>query len=84
MIETDAHNAKFKNIIFASVYPYYIKKVERKGRTKEELHQIIKWLTGFTDKKLNDLIEKKVTFETFFKGVFKIMLPFVFISHCKP
>lgn len=52
---------------FASVYPHYIKKVESKGRTKEELHQVINWLTGFDDKKLQELIEEKVTFETFFK-----------------
>jgi len=55
-------------IIFASVYPYYVKKVESKGRTKEELHKVIKWLTGFGDKKLQELIEKKVTFEMFFKN----------------
>jgi hypothetical protein len=54
-------------MIFASVYPHYLTKVERKGRTKEELHQVIKWLTGFDDKKLQELIDKKVTFETFFK-----------------
>lgn len=53
---------------FASVYPHYVTKVERKGRTKEELHQVIRWLTGFTDKKLHELIAKKVTFEVFFKG----------------
>jgi hypothetical protein len=54
-------------MIFASVYPHYLTKVERKGRTKEELHQVIKWLTGFDDKKLQELIDKKVTFESFFK-----------------
>lgn len=52
---------------FASVYPHYITKVEKKGRTKEELHQVIEWLTGFDDKKLEELIEEKVTFETFFE-----------------
>lgn len=51
---------------FASVYPHYITKVERKGRTKEELHQVIEWLTGFEDNKLQELIDEKVTFETFF------------------
>jgi len=51
---------------FASVYPHYINKVEKKGRTKEELHQVIEWLTGFDDKKLRELIKEKVTFETFF------------------
>lgn len=51
---------------FASVYPHYIKKVESKGRTREELHQVIEWLTGFDEKKLDLLIEEKATFETFF------------------
>lgn len=52
---------------FASVYPHYVTKVEKKGRTKEELHQVIKWLTGFTDKRLQKLIEDKVTFKQFFQ-----------------
>ena len=51
---------------FASVYPHYITKVEKKGRTRDELHQVIEWLTGFDQKKLQELIEEKVTFETFF------------------
>ena len=52
---------------FSSVYPHYITKVERKGRTKEELHQVIAWLTGFDDNKLQKLIDDKVTLETFFR-----------------
>jgi hypothetical protein len=52
---------------FASVYPMYVEKVEKKGRTKDELHQVIKWLTGFDNKKLQELIKEKVTFETFFQ-----------------
>lgn len=52
---------------FASVYPHYVTKVESKGRTKEELHHVIEWLTSFDDKKLKELIDKNVTFETFFK-----------------
>jgi len=52
---------------FASVYPMYVAKVEKKGRTKEELDQVIEWLTGFGKKKLQDLIKEKVTFETFFQ-----------------
>lgn len=51
---------------FASVYPHYIAKVERKGRTKQELHTIIHWLTGYDDKALQQVIEKKVDFENFF------------------
>lgn len=52
---------------FAAVYPHYITKVESKGRTKEELHKEIEWLTGFDNKKIQELIDDKVTFETFFK-----------------
>lgn len=51
---------------FASVYPMYLAKVEKKGRTKDELHQVITWLTGFDNRKLQSLIKEKVTFETFF------------------
>jgi hypothetical protein len=51
----------------ASVYPMYVEKVEKKGRTKEELHEVIEWLTGFDARKLRDLIERKVTFEEFFR-----------------
>ncbi len=67
MKETNEHNARIAKLTFASVYPHYVTKVEKKGRTKEELHQVIKWLTGFDDKKLKELINEKVTFETFFK-----------------
>ena len=52
---------------FASVYPMYVAKVEKKGRTKEELHQVVEWLTGFNSRKLEQLIKDKVTFDTFFK-----------------
>ena len=67
MKATPEHDERIAKMIFASVYPHYITKVENKGRTKEELHQVIKWLTGFDDKKLQELIDEKATFETFFK-----------------
>ena len=67
MKTTPAHNERMSKITFASVYPYYIKKVESKGRTIEELHQVIKWLTGFDEKGIQELIDDKVTFEIFFK-----------------
>lgn len=51
---------------FASVYPHYLRKVESKSRTREELHQVIEWLTGFDDSAIQELIEEEVTFETFF------------------
>ena len=66
MSTTPEHDARVANLTFASVYPHYVNKVEKKGRTKEELHQVIEWLTGFDDAKLKELIAEKVTFETFF------------------
>ncbi|QNA46593.1 DUF2200 domain-containing protein [Lacibacter sediminis] len=67
MNTTPEHDERIAKMIFASVYPHYVKKVESKGRTKKELHQVIEWLTGFDEKKLQQLIDEKVTFETFFK-----------------
>lgn len=64
---TPEHNERMAKIIFASVYPHYIAKVEKKGGTLAELHQIIEWLTGFNEEKLQELIATKATFETFFK-----------------
>ena len=66
MDNTNIHNERIAKMTFASVYPMYLAKVEKKGRTKEELHQTITWLTGFNKEELKDLIEKKVTFEIFF------------------
>lgn len=65
-MDTSKHDDRIAKMIFGSVYPHYVKKVETKGRTKAELHQVIEWLTGFDEKKLNELIEQRVTFETFF------------------
>jgi hypothetical protein len=67
MNSSATHNERFARMTFASVYPLYIAKVEKKGRTKEELDQVIEWLTGFDNKKLQELITEKATFETFFK-----------------
>jgi hypothetical protein len=67
MKTTPEHNLRIAKITFAAVYPQYIKKVESKGRTKEELHQIIEWLTGFDDTKRQQLIDENVTLELFFK-----------------
>lgn len=64
---TDAHNERIAKLTFSSVYPHYIAKVEKKGRTKEELHQVIHWLTGFKEKSLQKLINENVTFEQFFQ-----------------
>ncbi len=67
MNPSDTHNERIAKMSFASVYPMYIQKVEKKGRTKEELHQVIEWLTGFNDKKLQELIKEQVNFDEFFQ-----------------
>jgi len=51
---------------FANVYPHYVTKAEKKGRTKSEVNEIIKWLTGYSDDELADILENKIDFETFF------------------
>ena len=67
MQSTNKHDERIAKMTFGSVYPHYVTKVEKKGRTKEELHQVIQWLTGFDDQKLQQLIEDKVSFEVFFQ-----------------
>jgi len=64
---TAAKNEKVANMIFASIYPLYLARLEKNGRTKEELDQVIGWLTGFDNKMVQKLIDEKVTFEVFFK-----------------
>jgi hypothetical protein len=64
---TAHHDERIANMTFASVYPHYVTKVEKKGRTKDELDRVIEWLTGFDTKTLNKLIKEQVTFEAFFK-----------------
>lgn len=67
MKTSTTHDERMAKMTFASVYPHYLAKVEKKGRTKEELHQIIAWLTGFNDERLLELIKENVSFETFFE-----------------
>lgn len=67
MNNTPSHDQRIAKMTFASVYPLLLAKVEKKGRTKEELHQVITWLTGFDDKQLEQLINEQVTYETFFQ-----------------
>lgn len=64
---TDEHNQRVAKLTFSSVYPMYVAKVEKKGRTEEELVQVIEWLTGFDKKKQLQLINEKVSFEKFFE-----------------
>jgi len=67
MKNDNKQDERIAKMTFSSVYPHYLTKVEKKDRTKEELHQVIEWLTGFNKKKLQKLIEEKVTFEVFFQ-----------------
>ena len=67
MKNTSHHDERIAKMSFASVYPHYIAKIEKKGRTKEELHEVITWLTGFHEHKLQELIKEKATFEDFFQ-----------------
>ena len=64
---TKHHDERIAKMTFASVYPHYVSKVEKKGRSVEELHEVIHWLTGFDDQKIQELIDQKATFESFFE-----------------
>ncbi len=68
MKATAEQDERIARMTFASVYPHYVTKVEKKGRTVDELHQVIEWLTGYNADKLRQLIEEKVTFKTFFEN----------------
>ncbi len=67
MKTSNSHDERIAKMTFASVYPMYVTKVEKKGRSKEELNEVIKWLTSFSTKKQQELIQAKVTFEEFFQ-----------------
>lgn len=67
MSTSAAHDEKMTKLTFASVYPLYVAKVEKKNRTEQELQQVIEWLTGFDVSKQQELIDQKVTFESFFE-----------------
>ena len=68
MNNIDTHHERIAKMTFATVYPLYLAKVEKKGRTREELHEVIAWLTGFDKGKLQNMIEKNVNFEAFFQN----------------
>ncbi|TRZ46332.1 DUF2200 domain-containing protein [Robertkochia solimangrovi] len=67
MTTTSKHDERIAKMTFSSVYPHYITKVEKKGRTLEELQEVIQWLTGYDPQQLQGLIDEKATFETFFE-----------------
>jgi hypothetical protein len=64
---TPEHNERIAKMTFASVYPHYVAKIEKKGRTKDELFQVIEWLTGHNKLKVQKFVDQKATFETFFQ-----------------
>jgi len=64
---TAEKNEKIANMVFASIYPLYLNRLEKNGRTKEELNQVIKWFTGFNQDALQALIDENATFRTFFQ-----------------
>lgn len=67
MKATPEHNERIAKMSFSSVYPHYVTRIEKNGRTVDELHQVIEWLTGYDEAKLKELIEAKVTFKTFYE-----------------
>ncbi|MEN6453205.1 MAG: DUF2200 domain-containing protein [Prolixibacteraceae bacterium] len=67
-MKTNNHDERIAKMTFASVFPFYVAKVEKKGRTVNELYQVIEWLTGYDQGKVNALIDGKVTFEEFFRN----------------
>ncbi len=67
MNNSNTQNDRIRKMLFSSVYPLYLSKVEKKGRSKDELNQVITWLTGYDVKKIEKLINEKTNFETFFK-----------------
>ena len=68
MSSTAHHDERIAKMSFASVYPHYVTKIEKKGRTIAELHQVIEWLTGYDEKMLKAIIEEKANFESFFQN----------------
>jgi hypothetical protein len=66
MVDLDKHNERIAKMIFGSVYPMYVQKVEKKGRTVSELNEVITWLTGYNEEKITALVAAKVTFEALF------------------
>ncbi len=68
METTLKHDQRIAKMTFASVYPHYVTKIEKKNRTKDELHKVIQWLTGFNLEELKKIIDQNVTFETFFEN----------------
>ena len=67
MATTPEHDARVAALIFAGIYPHYVAKIQKKGRSLDELHQVLHWLTGFDEERLKEMIDRKVTFKEFFE-----------------
>lgn len=67
MKDTSKQDDRIANMTFASVYPHYVQKIEKKGRSIDELHQVIEWLCGFSEEELQQIIVNKINFEHFFE-----------------
>ena len=83
---TTEKNERVANMIFASIYPLYLNRLEKNGRTKEELNQVIKWFTGYDENDLQSLINAEVSFRTFFEKAFSknvLKLTSALIRDCK-
>ncbi len=65
---TAEKNKQVEKMVFGTIYPLYLNRLVKNGRTKEELNQVIEWLTGFNTDKINTLIEEKATYKTVFKN----------------
>ena len=65
---TAKKNEQVANMVFASIYPYYWKRLEKNGRSKKEFHQVLEWFTGYNEKEIQQLIDDKITFKTFFEN----------------
>jgi hypothetical protein len=67
MATTPEHDARVAALTFAGIYPHYVTKVQKKGRSLEELHEVLHWLTGFNEAQLNEMIDRKATLKEFFE-----------------
>ena len=65
---TAKKNEQVANMVFASIYPHYWKRLEKNGRSKKEFHQVLEWFTGYNEKEIQQLIDDKITFKTFFEN----------------
>ena len=64
---TPEHDERIATLTFSAVYLHYVTKVEKKGRTRKELHQVVEWLTGFNERQIQKHIDKQSTFREFFE-----------------